>query len=197
MKKENIFRMSETADFEIKDVVVLNVLICYLLKKISGTVEKEQLYEIAVSTGIVNYFSYNDSMYYLLENGHIKEVREDGKDLYVLTRKGEICAEKLRDYVSKSCRDRLVLSAIKYFVKQKYEQEVKIDYIPAENGGYYTHVRCEDKTADLMDLKLFAPDLTQAKFLGEKIMLNPVDFYGKIMKLVLSNKEDEYDLTDN
>ena len=44
---------------------------------------------------------------------------------------------------------------------------------------------------------LYAPDLTQAKILGEKIMLNPSGFYGKVIELALSNEEIPYDLTDN
>ena len=48
-----------------------------------------------------------------------------------------------------------------------------------------------------MDLKLFAPDMGQAKLIGEKIMLNPAGFYGKVIELALSNEEIPYDLTDN
>ena len=48
-----------------------------------------------------------------------------------------------------------------------------------------------------MDLRLYAPDLTQAKLIGEKIMLNPAGFYGKIVDIALSNKEPPYDLSDN
>ena len=61
----------------------------------------------------------------------------------------------------------------------------------------YTHIRCLDTKNDLMDLKLFAPDMGQAKLIGEKIMLNPAGFYGKVIELALSNEEIPYDLTDN
>ena len=49
MQDENIFKMSEVADTEIKDVPTLNILLCYLLYKIDKPVEVEHLYEIAVS----------------------------------------------------------------------------------------------------------------------------------------------------
>jgi len=48
-----------------------------------------------------------------------------------------------------------------------------------------------------MELKLYAPDMTQAKLLGEKIMLNPARFYSRIIEFALSNEEPKYDLTDN
>ncbi|MCI6559798.1 MAG: DUF4364 family protein [Ruminococcus sp.] len=197
MQDENIKKMSEAADTEIKDVPTLNILLCYLLYKIDREVEIEHLYEIAVSTGLVNYFYYQDSIDYLLKNDciAIKKNKND-EDCYVLQPKGKDCAKELKKYAPKSYRDKLVLGALRYFARLKYEQEIKIEYIPVENG-YYTHVRCLDLKCDLMDLKLYAPDLTQAKLLGERIMLNPAGFYGKIIELALSNEEVPYDLTDN
>lgn len=197
MQDENIYKMAEAADPQIKDVPTLNILLCYLLYKIDKPVEIEQLYEIAVSTELINYFYYQDSIDYLLKNDCISIVKNKKDiDSYVLTKKGTACAKQLKKYAPKSYRDKLVLAALRYFARLKYEQEIKIEYIPVSNG-YYTQVRCLDFDCDLMDLKLFAPDLTQAKLLGEKIMLNPSGFYGKVIELALSNKEVPYDLSDN
>jgi hypothetical protein len=197
MQDENIFKMSEAADLEIKDVPTLNILLCYLLYKIDKPVNVEQLYEIAISTGLINAFYYQDSIDYLLKNDcMVIEENADGEKRYVLRPKGKECAMRLKTYVPKSYRDKLVLAALRYLARLKYEKEVKIEYIPVANG-YYTHVRCLDTNCDLMDLKLFAPDIVQAKLIGEKIMLNPSGFYGKVIELAMSNKEVVYDLTDN
>lgn len=197
MQDENIFKMSEAADTGIKDVPTLNILLCYLLYKIDKPIEVEHLYEIAVSTGLINFFYYQDSIDYLLNNDCLAlEKNKAGVDCYVLQAKGRVCAKQLKTYAPKSHRDKLVLAAFRYFARLKYEQEIKIEYEPVGNG-YYTHVRCLDLTCDLMDLKLYAPDLTQAKLLGERIMLNPAGFYGKVVELALSNEEVVYDLTDN
>ncbi len=197
MQDENIFKMSEAADTVISDVPTLNILLCYLLYKIDKPVEIEHLYEIAVSTGLINYFSYQDSIDYLVKNECVAiEDNKHGVQCYTIQPKGIICARQLKTYAPKSYRDKLVLAALRYFARLKFEQEIKIEYIPVANG-YYTHVRCLDKNCDLMDLKLYAPDLTQAKLLGEKIMLNPAGFYGKVIELALSNEEIPYDLTDN
>ncbi len=196
MQEENILKMSELADTEIKDVPTINILLCYLLYKINRPIETEQLYEIAIGTEIVNYFYYQDSIDYLVRNSLVSVSAEDGKQFYRLEEKGAECARRLKSYAPKSYRDRLVLAALRYFARIKAEHEVKIEYIPVENG-YYTRVRCLDKDCDLMDLRLYAPDLTQAKLLGEKIMLNPAGFYGKVVELALSNEELPYDLSDN
>lgn len=197
MQDENIMKMAERADTEIKDVPTLNILLCFLLNKIAKPVEVEHLYDIAIGTGVVNYFYYQDSIDYLIKNGLVSlEKNRSGIDCYVIEEKGRECARRLKAYAPKSYRDKLMLAAMRYFARLKYEQEIKIEYIPIENG-YYTHVRCLDIDCDLMDLKLYAPDLTQAKLIGEKIMLNPAGFYGKVVELALSNEEPPYDLSDN
>lgn len=188
--------MTDMADTEIKDLPTLNILICYLLYRIGKPVESEQLYEIAMETGIISYFYYQDSVDYLINNGLITIENIDGKKYYVIQPKGKACAEQLKSYAPKSCRDKIVSVALKYFARLKYEQEIIVDYLPDENGCYI-YIRCIDPKYDLMDMKLFAPDLEQAKLVGEKIMLNPSGFYRKIIELALSNKEISYDLTDN
>lgn len=72
---------------------------------------------------------------------------------------------------------------------------MKLEYIPLKKG-YYVHVRCLDRECDLLDLKLYAPDLTQAKFLGEQIMKNPAGFYGKILEAAFSNEEAELSIPE-
>ncbi|MBQ8349759.1 MAG: DUF4364 family protein [Ruminococcus sp.] len=197
MQDENIMKMAEMADVEIKDVPTLNILLCYLLNKIDKPVETEQLYDITIGTGVVNFFDYQDSIDYLIKNSLISVSKDNsGTEFYSLEEKGRECARRLKGYAPKSYRDKLVLAALKYFAKIKAEQEIKIEYLPIENG-YYTHIRCLDSDCDLMDMKLYAPDLTQAKLLGEKIMLNPAGFYGKVIELALSNEEPSYDLSDN
>lgn len=197
MQDENIMKMAEMADVEIKDVPTLNILLCYLLNKIDKPVETEQLYDITIGTGVVNFFDYQNSIDYLIKNSLISVSKDNsGTEFYSLEEKGRECARRLKGYAPKSYRDKLVLAALKYFAKIKAEQEIKIEYLPIENG-YYTHIRCLDSDCDLMDMKLYAPDLTQAKLLGEKIMLNPAGFYGKVIELALSNEEPSYDLSDN
>ena len=181
MQEKNIKKMTEMADTTVNDLPTLNILLCYLLYKIERPVNTEQLYEIAIGTGVINYFYYQDSIDYLTKNGLISVQKDELEgDCYVLESMGKECAQQLKNYAPKTLRDKLVLAALRYFTRVKYEQEIKID------------VDC-----DLMDLKIYAPDMTQAKLLGERIMLNPAGFYGKVIDLALSNEEPPYDLSDN
>jgi len=86
-------------------------------------------------------------------------------------------------------------AALRYFARIKYENEVKIEYIELEKG-YYVHCRCLDIGDDLLDLKLYAPDRTQAEMIGKNIMLNPAGFYSKILSIALNNEEEQFNPED-
>ncbi len=199
MQEENLLKMSEMATPPVMETHMASILICYLLYRIDKPIEKAHLYDIAVSSNIINYFFYQESIDYLVKNNSIVEtLTEDGNSAYMLAENGVRCAKELRNYVSKAYRDKMVLCALRYFARLKRENEVKIEYIELEHG-YYVHVRCLDVQEDLLDMKLYAPDLAQAKYLGEQIMLNPAGFYGKILDAAFQNREDkmEIDLSDN
>lgn len=199
MQDENLLKMSEMATPPVMETHTATILICYLLYRIGRPIEKAHLYDIAVSSNIINYFFYQESISYLEKNGSIVQTETaEGKPAYELAYEGVQCAKQLRDYVSKAYRDKMVLCALRYFARLKRENEVKIEYIQLKQG-YYVHVRCLDVQNDLLDMKLYAPDLTQAKYLGEQIMLNPAGFYGKILDAAFQNEEDksDYDLSDN
>ncbi|MGN0592500.1 MAG: DUF4364 family protein [Ruminococcus sp.] len=199
MQEENLLKMSEMATPPVTESYTARILICYLLYRIDRPIEQSHLYDIAVGSDTINYFTYQDSIAYLEKNGSLKQVMtSENKPAYVLAEKGIQCAQQLRDCVSKAYRDKMVSCALRYFARLKRQNEVKIRYLPLPHG-YYVHVRCLDVQEDLLDMKLYAPDLEQAKYLGEQIMLNPAGFYGKILDAAFSNQEEQetFDLSDN
>jgi len=189
---------NELTKIELSDLHLINILLCYLLSRMPEPVPPDDLYDIVVGSGIINYFYYNDSLSFLTQNGSIvlAETPDGSERRYMLLPRGELCAKRLKDFVPKIFRDRLVLTALRYNARQKYENEVKITYEEMDKG-YYLHLRCLDQGDDALDLKLSVPDLTHAKLLGEQIMKNPSGFYGKIVELALSNEEPPIDLSDN
>jgi len=196
MKDENMQKMARMATPPITDPHTANILICYLLYRIDRPVQESHLYDIAVTSDIINYFAYQDSIDYLMTHHSIQLKEEDGIKYYVLLAHGIQTAKELRNFVGKAYRDKLVFVALRYFARLKRENEVKIEYLPLKKG-YYVHVRCLDIGDDLLDMKLYAPDETQAHYLGEQIMLNPANFYGKILEAAFSNEEEPLDLRDN
>lgn len=191
MQDENLLKMSQIATPPLMDTHMANILICCLLEQLDKPVSPTQLYDIAVGTDIINYFFYQEAITYLQKNGSLLLKQDaDGHDWFYLTETGVECAKQLKEFVAKPYRDKIVLEAKQYFKRQKRREEVKISYLPLKKG-YHVQVRYLDLQSDLMDLKLYAPDLKQAKYLGTQIMRNPANFYGKVLEAVFSNREEE------
>ena len=62
MRDENLHKISELADRTISDPVTANILLCYLMQKISKPLDADMLYDIAVTNGIINYFAFQDAL---------------------------------------------------------------------------------------------------------------------------------------
>jgi len=133
----------ELTKIELSDLHLINILLCYLLSRMPEPVPPDDLYDIVVGSGIINYFYYNDSLSFLTQNGSIvlAETPDGSERRYMLLPRGELCAKRLKDFVPKIFRDRLVLTALRYNARQKYENEVKITYEEMDKR-YYLHLRC-------------------------------------------------------
>lgn len=197
MRDENLMRISELADRSVTDSSVANVLLCYMLYRVNAPLESELLYEIAVTEGIINYFTYQDSLETLLQNGSvISKINEKGEKLYSLTDNGIDCAKKLKTFAAKSYRDHIVLAAKRAIERRKNEDAVKVDYIPLKHGCHL-RVRIMDHELLLLELTLYTPDMRQAKLLGERILSNPSAFYNNVLQSAMQNEAVPVDLTDN
>ena len=80
-------------------------------------------------------------------------------------------------------------SALKFMSDKRHSQTVRNEIEEAPNGCYLKTV-IRDSGFDLMEMKLYAPDAEQAKFMGDKIHGDPVEFYRRVMEYILSNKEE-------
>ena len=190
-------KMSDMASFETNNTETAKLLLCYVLFKISKPVIADQLYEITVKSGVINYFYYNDAIASLLENQCIeKSADENGNEIFTLAQKGVILAKNFKSYIPKSFRDRLVTAAIKYFNDIRIRNEFTLKSCEIENG-FNVEFSCFDGNIKLMDLKMYAPDADQAQLIMNKIRINPIGFYSEVLGYVISNREEEIQLDDD
>ncbi len=176
------------------DSYAVKILLCFFLKQIERPVTPNQLMEIATADGIVNYFYYTEAIDGMLDAGTIEKEEIEGSDYYVLSEMGKKGADEFKNLVPKSFRDKILSSGLKLFAKLKNEHDVKCE-IEKLDKGYSINCKCFDMDVVLMDLKLFAPDVDQARLMKEKILLNPTEFYGKVLDYALDNEEYIPDIT--
>ncbi len=197
MQEENLLKMSEKADRSIADPAVANILLCYLLYRVDGPVEQELLYDVAVTGGIINYFTYQEALEEVKSLGSVETITNArGEQLLRLTPTGVECARRLKSIAARSYRDEIVLAVTRALRKQRNKRDVKISYEPLEQGCHL-HVTLYDRALPLLELKLFTPDRKQAEALGERVLSNPSVLYHEVMQTVMRLEEEPIDLSDN
>lgn len=177
------------------DSYAVKILLCFFLKQIDRPVTPDQLTEIATADGILNYFYYTEAINSMLQTGLMSIQNIDGVDSYILSDKGKSGADSFKTLVPKSFRDKILSSGLKLFAAQNFKKTVSCEIKPIEKGCL-VECCCTDNDVVLMDLKLYAPDSEQAELLKEKILLNPSDFYAKVLDFALDNTEYSPDIND-
>ncbi len=187
--------MNEFGAAELSSAHDVKVLLCYLLEKLKDPVTEDQLYEIVIDSGVINYFHYTEAMESLVKNNSIKKISRDGKIYIELEEKGRSGADYFNDTIPYYFRKQLLKSALYYFAELRHKRDAEIGVVPLENGCE-VNCRIKDADYDLMRLSLYAPDEEQAELVKSKIMLDPVGFYRKVIGYALENEEEKIDIPD-
>ena len=170
------------------NVYEVKILLAYFLNKIERPVTPAQLLEIATGDGVISYFLYVEAIEQMLKNGTLRLEEREGTEYYILTDAGREGAEDLKGLVNKSVRDRLYAAGLKLFAKLRAERETRFE-IKEQGAGFTVRCVCEDAGVTLMDLTLFAPDREQAEYIKSKILMNPSEFYSRVLDFVIVNEE--------
>ena len=175
-------------DYQPNDLNSVKILICYLLHHLEGKTESEELYEIAVDSGIINYFYYNEAIDELLVNDTIySDVDDNGNMFFSLSEKGEIYVRDFSSYVQRSFRNRLMYSAIQYKARKLQNASLSLDYEENDEG---CRLICSisDDSKCLVELKLLTQNKTQAELIGERISENPSSFYKDVIEYIIQKR---------
>jgi hypothetical protein len=171
----------DTAEYKPDDVNSVKILLCCLLHNLDTVIGSEELYDIAVDSGIINYFYYNEAIEDLLKNDTIISVVDDnGNTGFSLGEKGELFVKNFASYVELSLRKRIIFEALRYRARKLQNASLTLDYSDCENG---CRLECSisDGNVKLMELNLLTQSRYQAEMIGERISDNPSSFYNDII----------------
>lgn len=166
------------------DIYDIKILICYILKSIDTKISKQQLNTVFQDGQYVNYFSFCDALQELIKSGHITAQKAEFDEVYTLNPLGVETADKLERALPTSLKDRVVAAAISLLSQTKLLKENQTEITPFQNGY---NVRCvmHDENFDLLDFKLFVPDMMQAEKVKSLFLKDPVNFYKNLIALLL------------
>lgn len=173
----------------LKEVYQVKILICYLLNSIDKPLLKDQINYVFQCDRLVNYFSFTTAFNELIKTNHLKINIIDNKEFYSLNDIGIETALKLEKSLPRSLKDKVVKTAIILLTKVEKDKFNKISF---EKNNDIQYIKCLIKdvpNTDLMDLKVYVPDIPQGEFIKQNIENNTSNIYRGIISLLINDYE--------
>lgn len=177
-------------DYQPSDLNSVKLLICYLLYNLESGIDSEELYEISVDSGILNYFYYNEAIDELLVNDTIySKAKNNGRFHFTLSEKGVTYVKEFSKYVELSFRKRILNAALQYKAHKTQNVSVAVKYEPDDDGCFLLFSIADKKDKKpLVNMKLFTHSQTQAEIVAEQITEDPSAFYSDFIDFMLKKR---------
>lgn len=167
-----------------KDIYEIKILICYLLNAMKEPLSKEQMDAVLEGNQLVSYFSYAAAYKELLQSGHLHLEEQDGREVLCLDELGRHTALMLKTNLPLSVRDKVVSAGMEIIAGMNRDKAREVSAEPCGNG-YSVRLVIHDEDVDLVDVRLFAPDMEQVEIIKKQFTDNTVDVYKGLIALLI------------
>ena len=154
------------------------LLLLYILRRLCGPVDREDLFEICICDNGVGYFDYSDYLEDLVNNGHVA-VNEEGE--YSITSKGRKNGSEVESRLPKSVRNAVDKAIIPANTMIKRGQLIKTERTDGDNGSFM-HLSLSDGEIELMKLDIFCGDGERARTIKRNFRRNAEEIYKNILE---------------
>ncbi len=166
----------------LKDKQEIKILICFLLDKADKSLTKNDITSIFQMRGLANYFEVSQAFEEMVNNKNI--ISDEEKDnCYILTPSGKMIAEELAFSVPAAVREKALSSAKNYFCRLKSEQENNV-IIRKNEFGYSVLCKVSGGEFNMMELKLYAPDMNMAVTIRDNFYRDPGAVYNSVISIL-------------
>ncbi len=173
----------------LKDKDEIKILICYLLCCIEDGLSKDEILETIHSNNLANYFDINDCLSDLISKNNITYCEKEKK--FKANNETKMISERLESFIPFSVKDQAICAAIKLLEKIKRKKENHVE-IQKNSNGFHVVCHVSGGNMELAQIKLYVPDMLQAKKVKDNFQKNPDIFY----KCMLSLLADDHSSTD-
>ena len=167
----------------------LKVLICYMLSALKEPVPITETAQLFHYEGIANYFDTQTAIYELEKEEYIFK-SDKGKDMIVISPKGEALSSTLKDSVSAILREKVYGAVVKMLARYKAERDTDIE-ITEEQGGFLLTYKVKGGNEVILSFSIMLPNMAQANHLKERILKNPKYYCDSFIELLTDDLETE------
>ena len=179
----------------LNEVYEIKILICYLLHSVDEELTKNQLNTIFQTDGMVNYFGFSTALAELVESKHVTAHKVNGEEQYTLNKLGAETAEKLKNSLPRSIRERVVAAAMNLQARLKKERETDA-HIRRVEDGFVVDCTIRDIGTDLLQMSVYAPDELQAEEIRRRFLAHTTDVYKGLIAFLTQDRQGILEVAD-
>jgi len=166
----------------IHDKLEIKILILFILRRLREPISYDILAELTMCDDGISYFDFSESVSELLKNGQIKLENE----LYSLTARGAKNGETTEINLPYSVRAVAERNTSKLRAAQNRSAQIKTSREPASETGFTVSLSLSDGIGEVVSMKLFAANESQANALENGFRNNAESIYDKLIEMLLN-----------
>lgn len=163
----------------IHDKLDIKVLILFVLRRLPGVVEQDQLREFVMSDGGVDYFDFTDCLSELVTGGSVEE-KEGG---YCITEKGIEAADAVQSSLPYSVRTKAERLLAPLQAKMRRDASIVARHSVDENGCTVT-LSMGDGQGELISLSMVCAGEEQAHKIENNFRRDAESYYQRIAAML-------------
>ena len=168
----------------LKELPDIKALILYLLKEAGCVVTEAQLTDVLMADGLVEYFDYSQAAEQLLVSGLMDIASLEEPSSYRITRQGREVEAEYESRLPHNVKSKTGAAMNQVLRKQRENEQVWAKVEPTASGFEVT-CTVQEQGEILLSYTVLVPDQRDAHYVAERFREHSVEYYQKIMELVL------------
>jgi len=160
----------------------LKVLICYMLTALGEAIPIVETAQLFHYEGIANYFDTQTAIFELENEQYIEKCKKSD-DMIVITPKGQMLSDTLKDSVSILLREKVYTAVVKMLARYKAQRDTDIK-IEEKKSGFLLTYSVMGGEEEVLSFSIMLPNMSQANHLKEQILKNPKYYCDSFIELL-------------
>ena len=180
--------INEAPKITVEDKLDIQFYICFLLDQL-GKLTENQLSDIITECETVNYYDYLEALSIVVEKKLAEKSEEKSELVYSLMPHGKMMSEEFYQHIPLSVREKSVEYGKKVLELSEVERALQCRIERTQEAHCFVTVRFINEMGgpDLVNLRLYAPNLEEAKKMKERFYERPSEIITKIMQLFIKD----------
>lgn len=166
----------------LRDIQEIKILICYIFDKLNIPLRKADITAILQIYALANYFEISQAFSQMVLNNNLSVSTEDS-NYYTITPSGKMISEELGDNLPLTVRENALKSANAYLKRLKTEEENTVN-IKKTPFGYTVNCKVSGGEFNMLEIKLYAPDITAATVIKNNFYKMPEKIYETVVSML-------------